>query len=454
MRRTATLFAILAVSAGCTSFQDPSEDEYPRPRMTGQMNPPSTQPPWNQRGADASGNNSVAANNRMSSSSYNMTMPPNRMQLSPAYNSSGGSRVLPSSAYGVTNAGLKPIGTPSSGSQVVQAKAAQTTEEEEDKAIASMSAVSKGDDESDSHPKLPSINSHCPDGQCSGGHCAAKRCSAGADLLQEAGEEATTVLSSLAAKVTRPGAPPLHMVNSKRIHFNFKIDNVDPDKVTGVELWCTRNMKDWKCYDTDPGMRGKLTVEVREEGLYGFTLLARTGSSPSKDAPKTGDMPQVWVAIDMTRPAVKMGSISLAAGSHGRRLKIHWTATDKHLGPRPIKLCYATQPTGPWNIIANHLENNGHYEWQMADSTPRRFYLRVEATDLMGNVGVVEMPRAVRIEAPELPAIVTTSAREVSTEPATPGLLILPPPTSHQSAAADAPRPRVTILSIEADHSK
>jgi hypothetical protein len=139
-------------------------------------------------------------------------------------------------------------------------------------------------------------------------------------------------------------------------------------------------------------------VEVDGEGLYGFTLVVRSGVGLGDQPPQVGDPPQVWVEVDLTKPAVRLGPIEVGRGADKGRLTITWTATDKNLGAQPITLSYARQAGGPWEPIASRLENNGRFVWQMPKDVPYQFFVRAEAADRAGNVGADETPRPVSVD--------------------------------------------------------
>jgi hypothetical protein len=195
----------------------------------------------------------------------------------------------------------------------------------------------------------------------------------------------------------RPGEPLVRMVNTKRITLNFEIKDVGPSGLSGVELWYTQDCKEWKKYDAPPQAHSYV-VEVDQEGMYGFTLRARSGLGLAKDPPAAGDQPQVWVVVDLTRPNVTLDDVSPSVAARTQTLAIHWKATDKNLGRHPINLYYAEKEEGPWKPIATSLENNGIYHWQMPSGAPARLLVRVEATDLAGNVGRAQSPKPVLLD--------------------------------------------------------
>lgn len=203
-----------------------------------------------------------------------------------------------------------------------------------------------------------------------------------------------------------PPGPPVRVVNSKRINLNYEVKEVGPSGVSVVELWYTLDGRKWNRADAPPPPQPPYVLDVKEEGLYGFTLVARNGIGVGKRPPIVGDQPQVWVAVDMTKPTVKLGDLQLGLNNQSQQLTINWTTSDRNLGARPVTLSYCERTDGaghgrleaPWTQIAANLENTGCYVWQMAPDTPRRFLVRVEVADLAGNVGSAQSTEPVIID--------------------------------------------------------
>jgi hypothetical protein len=198
-------------------------------------------------------------------------------------------------------------------------------------------------------------------------------------------------------KPARAGAPLLRLVNTKRITLNFEITDVGPSGLGAVELWYTQDGRDWKKYDA-PTQAQAYVVEVDEEGMYGFTLLAKSGTGQAKDPPTTGDQPQVWVIVDLTKPDVRVAEVVPSSVGGRKQVAIRWNASDKNLGRQPITLSWAEKEDGPWQPIAASQENTGSYLWQVPPGTPPRFLVRVEASDLAGNVGRAQTARPVVLD--------------------------------------------------------
>ena len=228
------------------------------------------------------------------------------------------------------------------------------------------------------------------------------------------------------------------MVNSKRITLNYELKDIGSTGVAGVELWTTQDTRTWKKGEIVAETNHSFTVEVKDEGLYGFTLLARNGSGAGKEAPQPGDQPQVWVSVDVTKPVVQITSLELIHGGKTPTLMIRWTAKDKNMGPRPINLAFSEEAEGPWTPIAAGLDNNGQYEWQPTGGLPHHLYVRVEASDLHGNVGAAQTSNPLRID------WAGTSVALPPSEPTAKAHKPLPAPPP-----LDASRPSAAIMAVE-----
>ena len=241
-----------------------------------------------------------------------------------------------------------------------------------------------------------------------------------------------------------PAGAATRMVNSKRITLNYELKDAGNTGVTGVELWCTQDTRTWKKGEIVAQTNHSYTVEVKDEGLYGFTLLPRNGAGAGKEPPQPGDQPQVWVSVDVTKPVVQITSLEMTHPGKGAGMMIRWTAKDKNMGPRPINLAYAEEPEGPWTPIAVGLENNGQYEWQPTGGVPHHVYVRVEASDLHGNVGQVQTANPLRFDTgATVTALPPTEEASVTRKTL--------PPLTPAPALNNAGRPSTAILGVESN---
>src|SRR5262249_42129482 len=78
-------------------------------------------------------------------------------------------------------------------------------------------------------------------------------------------------------------------------------------------------------------------------------------------------------------------------GANANLLQIVWDASDRNLARRPITLSYAEAPAGPWNLIAANLENSGKYTWTIPSNFPAHVLVKIEASDLVGNIGTAQI---------------------------------------------------------------
>ena len=192
-------------------------------------------------------------------------------------------------------------------------------------------------------------------------------------------------------------APGKLWVNSTKIKLNYEVKDTGPSGVRTVELWYTRDGRTWDKYE-EREHKPPYIFEVHEEGVYGFTLIARSGVGLSENPPRSGDAPQVWVEVDLQKPIVHWVTAEVGRGSESGWLTISWKATDKNLGREPIGISYAKDRQGSWTPIASRIENTGRYRWQMPEGVPYSFFVRVEATDQAGNEAVLVTPQPILVD--------------------------------------------------------
>ena len=182
------------------------------------------------------------------------------------------------------------------------------------------------------------------------------------------------------------GTPSVQSVNCRSLVIDFELKGLGTSGIGSVELWYTRNGQIWRKYPGPAQSSSPFVVDVTEDGLYGFTVVAKNGMGIGKAPPRPGDPPHVWVDVDTTRPEVHLLSTQAGVDESGRTLTLRWTATDRNLVARPITLSYAENPQGPWMPFATNLDNSGFYSWRMSPGLPSQVLVRVEATDRVGNI--------------------------------------------------------------------
>ena len=210
------------------------------------------------------------------------------------------------------------------------------------------------------------------------------------DQLQDPRPATTeTSRSTTAATVDLPRGERPRMTSSKRFNLDYSVDAAGPAGVEKIELWVTRNGgRDWDLDRVDEDRESPLLVEVTDEGIYGFRVVIVGKNGLASQTPRSGDLADLWVGVDATKPTVEITSAAYGSEDHAGQLDIRWTASDDHLGSRPVTLSFSAQADGPWTTIAASLPNSGQYFWRVDSRVPDEFYLRLEVRDEAGNVAV------------------------------------------------------------------
>jgi hypothetical protein len=205
-------------------------------------------------------------------------------------------------------------------------------------------------------------------------------------------------IESRPARSINPPGVNARVVNTTDINLNYSIEDQGPSGVSSVELWMTSEGKGWQRYGEDADKTSPFAVKVPGEGVYGFTLLVKSGVGIGDQPPKAGDQPQLWIEVDQTKPLVQLQSADVGRGSDSGNVTITWNANDKNLTATPISLRYAESVEGPWLPIATDLDNSGRYIWRVPPATPFKFFVRVEAVDRGGNLARADSAKPVLVD--------------------------------------------------------
>jgi hypothetical protein len=190
------------------------------------------------------------------------------------------------------------------------------------------------------------------------------------------------------------------VLNTTRAFIDYRIDQVGPSGVGKVEVWVTADKgQNWKCMGEDHDKRSPAEVVFPGDGVYGVKLVVINGNGFGSKAPTPGEEPATWVEVDTTAPKLELRETD--ASSTPGHITIRWAAIDKNLGSEPIELYYATRREGPWQPIAKNVKNEGMYRWAFPRDATTQFFVRVEATDLAGNVTRAETPTPIVLDVTE-----------------------------------------------------
>ncbi|MDA1054954.1 MAG: hypothetical protein O3C40_31410 [Planctomycetota bacterium] len=183
-----------------------------------------------------------------------------------------------------------------------------------------------------------------------------------------------------------PPGERARMTNSLHFQLDYELDSVGPEGVDEVQLWGTTDYgQSWVRWSLDEDLLSPLDVQVEREGIYGLRVVIVGRNGLATPAPHTGDLADIWVGVDTTRPAARISSAIYGEGVHAGELDIRWEVVDDSLGDRAISLLFSEQPAGPWTTIAAGLPNTKQYYWSVDPNTPRQIYLRLEVRDEAGN---------------------------------------------------------------------
>ncbi len=197
---------------------------------------------------------------------------------------------------------------------------------------------------------------------------------------------------------TRASKAPVQIIGSKRFKLNYGIDSIDPSGVARVDLWLTRDDgKTWQAWGSDPDNQSPFPVEVQKQGRYGFKIVVHSKDGLTGQGPSSGDDPDMWILIDTQSPLARITSVPYGRGSEAGRLVVNYSVADKFLRLRPIVLAYSPNPQGPWDVIGDGLRNEGRFVWKPTPDVPDRIFLRIDALDKAGNVGVHVLSQAIDV---------------------------------------------------------
>jgi hypothetical protein len=191
---------------------------------------------------------------------------------------------------------------------------------------------------------------------------------------------------------------PFHS-NSKAFSLDYELEASAGTSVASVDLYGTMDRgKTWKKWGSDPDGRSPFDIKVEDEGLFGFRMVVVSSNNLVTNRPVNGDDADAWILVDTKVPQARLINARYGQGAEAGSLIIEYQANDEFLADRPITLSFSQTPEGPWTTLASGLRNTGRYAWTADPNLPRRIYLRIEAIDGAGNMGVHRLDLPVDVE--------------------------------------------------------
>jgi hypothetical protein len=195
----------------------------------------------------------------------------------------------------------------------------------------------------------------------------------------------------------QPANPDVRYVNSKQIRVKFDVSEVGKSGVGSVEVWRKSIPGGWDKQPVQtvqvPNQKSLEPITITlddKDGLYGYTLIAKSGVELGLPPPIGDDPPHFLIRVDRTPPSVKIHDVIVGTGVNAGRVTISWEArdTDNLMGKNCITISMAANPAGPWTPVhSGKLDNIGQYIWPVHPEAEPKLYFKVEAEDWAGNIG-------------------------------------------------------------------
>ncbi len=188
------------------------------------------------------------------------------------------------------------------------------------------------------------------------------------------------------------------IVNNRVFEIDYRVEDVGPSGVGSVELFVTENGgREWFRYGDDPDRTSPFQVDTRGEGTFGFAVRVKSGLGFSDPPPQPGDQPDIVIVVDQTPPIAEL-SVPQIVVDGGGRIRMTWRLSDSNLSPAPIRLEYASRPSGPWTPAFDWQVDQGGYEMPIQPGLPNRLHFRLLTRDVAGNVASVQTNQPLLID--------------------------------------------------------
>ena len=202
-----------------------------------------------------------------------------------------------------------------------------------------------------------------------------------------------------------PAGERLRLINSRRFAIDYSLERQPGDGPLLVDVWLTRDGgRTWILQATDDDGKSPATVQVDEEGLYGFRLSSRELADSRAFDPPSGEKPSIWIGVDRTRPEARLIRAEPSPGDGGpASVHFAWESQDKRPSDQGAALYFSAGGGQPWALIAQDLPPSGSHVWRVPSDVAPRMYFRLEVRDEAGNVATADWPHPVSLRPPRSP---------------------------------------------------
>ena len=216
----------------------------------------------------------------------------------------------------------------------------------------------------------------------------------------------TPIVPAIASNPAPSNARPAHplgaqrkIVNQRHVMIDYRLEQIGASGVGKIEIWITADhSQSWQKLREDVERKSPVAIELPGEGLYGIAMVVSNGRGFGGSPPNPGDVPDIWIEVDMTRPIVDMKNVRPGGSEDPGTVHVTWSAQDRNLPADSVELYFATKREGSWALIAKGLRSDGQYRWAPPLSVGSQVYVRLVARDLAGNATVVETSQPVIVD--------------------------------------------------------
>lgn len=174
--------------------------------------------------------------------------------------------------------------------------------------------------------------------------------------------------------------------HSTHLELDFEVTQ-SPSGIGWVELYVTQDYgRTWQLKERKEEFKVPYTVDVEGEGYFGFTMVVKNKGGIGRKEPVSGDAPDITICVDTSAPNCELKLPIEPVPNRKELVTLRWGAEDANLSAQPIKLEWAASIDGPWKTIVEKHANVGRFEWRIPSDIPPQVFLRLEVTDMAGNV--------------------------------------------------------------------
>ncbi|WP_422930362.1 hypothetical protein [Singulisphaera sp. PoT] len=108
---------------------------------------------------------------------------------------------------------------------------------------------------------------------------------------------------------------PRLQVATPRFSLDYEAEDFGPNGPVVIELWVTKDGgRTWTKRGADADLKPPIDVDLKANGSYGVSLIARDRLGRGERPPSSGDLPQLWVEVGGHAPVANASGASRSTG--------------------------------------------------------------------------------------------------------------------------------------------